>query len=268
VPYAFNDGVRIWWDEHGAGEPVLLCMGHAYTSAMWHRAIVGLAARHRLLSFDNRGVGHSDAPWPPYSVEQFARDGIAVMDAAGVERCHVYGVSMGGLTAEELALSYPDRVRSLVLGCTGCIEREDNPSRLPFAVQKTLLHVAVRVNRLRPRRASRHYGADTDDAVKADDLALLRTSRVTSSGLIGQAIAVGTYSSRRRLANLDIPTLVIHGDADDVVAVDMGKELASVIPGARLEILSGAGHNYLTEPFGRANSLVLNFWDDVESNTA
>jgi pimeloyl-ACP methyl ester carboxylesterase len=240
-------------------------MGHAYPAVMWHRAIPALARQHRVLSFDNRGVGHSDAPRPPYSIEQMARDGLAVMDAAGVARAHVYGVSMGGLTAEELALSHPERVRSLVLGCTGCVEPEDNPSRLPFGVQKALLGVAVRLNRLRSRKANRHYGVDASEEIKADDLALLQTSRVTTHGLIGQAIAVGTYSSRRRLADLSIPTLVIHGDADDVVSVDKGKELASVIPGARLEILPGAGHNYLTEPFGKPSSLVLDFWADVES---
>lgn len=267
MPYAFNDNVRIWWDEHGAGEAALLCMGHSYSSEMWHRAIPALAAHHRVLTFDNRGVGHSDAPRPPYSVEQLAADGIAVMDAAGVERCHVYGVSMGGLTAQELALSYRERVRSLVLGCTGCIEPEDNPIRLPFAVQKALVRPLVRLSMLRPRRAGRHYGAGTPERVKADDLALLRSTRVTSRGLVGQVIAVGTYSSRRRLTALKVPTLVIHGDADQVVSVQKGEELASVIPGASLEILAGAGHNYLTEPFGRANTLVLDFWEAVEASS-
>src|SRR6202040_2939306 len=108
----------LYWDEQGSGEPLLLIMGLSYPSYMWHRSRPVLAARYRTVALDNRGVGRSDVPPGIYSIALMASDAAAVMDAAGFESAHVYGVSMGGMIAQEFALQYPERVRSLILGCT------------------------------------------------------------------------------------------------------------------------------------------------------
>src|SRR5271167_4763186 len=113
-----NQGTKIYWDERGQGAPVLLIMGLGYTSVMWYRTRPALAQRFRTIAFDNRGVGLSDVPPGPYSIAAMASDAAAVLDAAGVARAHVFGVSMGGMIAQEFALQYPARTRSLILGCT------------------------------------------------------------------------------------------------------------------------------------------------------
>src|ERR1700682_3588656 len=121
VPYMTfinNQGARIYWDEQGEGEPVLLIMGLGYPSIMWYRTRPLLAARYRTIALDNRGVGRSDMPLGPYSIALMASDAERVLDASGFESAHVYGVSMGGMIAQEFALQYPSRVRSLILGCT------------------------------------------------------------------------------------------------------------------------------------------------------
>ena len=93
-------------------------MGLGYPSAMWHRIRPVLSQHFRTIAFDNRGVGLSDVPPGPYSITTMASDAAAVLDAAGVARAHVFGISMGGMIAQEFALQYPERTRSLILGCT------------------------------------------------------------------------------------------------------------------------------------------------------
>src|SRR5215813_5670501 len=118
MPFAENQQTKIYWDQEGAGEPVLLIMGLGYPSVMWFRTRPLLAERYRTIAFDNRGVGRSDCPLGPYSIRLMAADAAAVLDACGCESAHLYGVSMGGMIAQEFALQYPGRVRSLILGCT------------------------------------------------------------------------------------------------------------------------------------------------------
>src|SRR5512137_315754 len=118
MPFTDNSGVRIYWEEQGQGDPVLLIMGLGYTLDMWYRTVPVLSRHYRTITFDNRGVGRSDVPAGPYPIPVMAADAAAVMDSAGVTRAHVFGVSMGGMIAQEFALQYPERTRSLILGCT------------------------------------------------------------------------------------------------------------------------------------------------------
>src|SRR5215467_11368226 len=104
-----NQGSKIYWDEQGKGEPILLIMGLGYPSAMWYRTRPVLAAQYRTLAFDNRGVGRSDVPPGPYPIALMASDAAAVLDAAEIESAHIFGVSMGGMIAQEFALQYPNR---------------------------------------------------------------------------------------------------------------------------------------------------------------
>src|SRR3977135_3884465 len=93
-------------------------MGLSYPSYMWHRSRPVLANSYRTIALDNRGVGQGDVTPGIYSIALMASDAAAVLDAAGAESAHVFGVSMGGMIAQEFALQYPRRVRSLILGCT------------------------------------------------------------------------------------------------------------------------------------------------------
>src|ERR1700746_440904 len=118
MPFAEKDGTKIYWDEQGHGAPVLLVMGLGWASNMWHRTRPVLAAHFRTIAFDNRGAGRSDVPPGPYAIATMASDAAAVLDAAGIERAHLVGASMGGMISQEFALQYPKRVMALVLACT------------------------------------------------------------------------------------------------------------------------------------------------------
>src|SRR6266571_1404047 len=102
MAYAESEGAKIYWEAHGSGDPLLLIMGLGASLEAWDRIAPMLAMRYRTILFDNRGVGRSDVPSGPYSLETMADDAAAVLDAAGVESSHVFGASMGGMIAQEL----------------------------------------------------------------------------------------------------------------------------------------------------------------------
>src|ERR1700734_3726504 len=99
MPFTGSDGTQIYWEESGSGEPILLIMGLGYAHQMWFRTRPVLASSYRVILFDNRGVGKSDVPPGPYSIAQMAADAAAVIEAAGVAKAPVFGVSMGGMIA-------------------------------------------------------------------------------------------------------------------------------------------------------------------------
>ena len=100
MPYTTNNGVKLYWDSLGQGPPVLLIMGLSFTHEMWYRILPVLTEHHRVILFDNRGMGRSDVPRGPYSMRRMAEDAGIVLDAAGVSAAHVIGASLGGMIAQ------------------------------------------------------------------------------------------------------------------------------------------------------------------------
>jgi hypothetical protein len=136
MPFVENQGARLYWDEQGSGEPLLLIMGLSYPSYMWHRSHPVLAQRYRTIALDNRGVGQSDTPPGVYSIPLMASDAAAVLDAAGVETAHVFGEKV-----RELSLSLPMH---------GCVQTKSaccparNSYRAPFVSnQKAIVSLAI-----------------------------------------------------------------------------------------------------------------------------
>lgn len=263
MPYAHNGSARVHWSESGTGDPVLLVMGHVYGQDMWHRVIPVLATKYRVITFDNRGVGKTTGPTDDLSIALMAADAAAVMDAAGVTSAHVYGVSMGGLIAQELAFAYPSRVNSLVLGCTGCPENEP-PKRQPLGALMYRLPRSL----LARLAAKVMYGKATDPGLIREDRAILARTPISPKGIAAQAKAISDFASFRRVPTITVPTLVIHGEDDQVVPYARGVELAQRIPGATLVTIAGAGHNYTTDNAELSNSTVMTFLDGVWEKAA
>jgi pimeloyl-ACP methyl ester carboxylesterase len=112
-----ND-ISLYYEMHGSGAPLVLIAGLGYASWLWWKQVPALSRHFTVITLDNRGVGQSDKPDIPYSIPLYASDTVGLLSALGIEQAAIFGVSMGGFIAQEIAMSYPQRVRALILGCT------------------------------------------------------------------------------------------------------------------------------------------------------
>jgi len=252
------DGARIWWTSEGEGEPVVLVMGLAYPSDMWFRVAPVLARSHRVLRLDNRGAGRTgDVPGAPYTVETMADDVLAVLDEAGESSAHVVGVSMGGLIAQELALTAPHRVRSLVLACT-------HPGAAHAVWDDGALALLADRGGLTPEQAAEasipfNYASTTPRERIEEDWAVRLPLACTPQGYLAQLMGSSAWSGLERLPSLRVPTLVVHGEGDRLVPPANGRRIAEAVPEAELVVLADANHLFFTDQPERTNSLLLDW---------
>lgn len=266
MPYAENATARLHWEERGEGTPLLLVMGHTYSSAMWYLAVDDLARSHRVITFDNRGTGKS-SPTRRLTVADMAADAFAVMDAAGVDAAHLYGVSMGGGIVLEMARQRPERVRSLLLGCT-MAKTPDVPG-LPFLLRPLLLLPApllYKVLTSREKDTPHPYGTSApadkvtrDQEAIASDVGSVQTS-------VAQSKAINRYTiSADEVRALRMPALVLHGDEDVAVPYASGVALHRLIAHSEMVTFAGAGHNYFVACGDEANASALDFLRRVDA---
>jgi 3-oxoadipate enol-lactonase len=257
MSFVENQGARIYWDEQGRGDPVLLIMGLGYPSALWHRTRPVLSQQFRTVALDNRGVGLSDAPPGPYSISTMASDAAAVLDAAGISSAHVFGISMGGMVAQEFALQYPARTRSLILGCTSA----GGPTavRAERKVADILMARGMTLEQAREAIIPYIYDAATPRERIEEDLRLRRTCLPSLEGYNAQLQAILAWEGYSRIAQITAPTVVIHGRSDALVPPENGQLIAERIPGARLVLLDHASHLFLTDQTELAHGAVLEF---------
>jgi 3-oxoadipate enol-lactonase len=227
---------------------LVLIQGMGLDRLGW-QPVLGTLGRHfRLVLPDNRGSGRSDRTPGPFTVADMAGDVVAVLDAAGIQRAHVLGASLGGMVAQELAITCPERVDGLVLACT--------TAGWPFAypMPAPSVRLIARTRGLTPDAALRRH---TENALSAHtvrqrpELVDRLVSRLAATEVpSAQAAAGARYAGRLRQARIRARTLVLHGDADTVVDPRNARLLARRIPGARLVVLPDLGH--------------LLFWEDPD----
>lgn len=258
MPFTNNHGVRIFWDEAGHGDPLLLIMGLGYSHDMWHRTWPPMAHHFRTIVFDNRGVGQSDVPPGPYPVTEMAADAAAVLDAAGVERAHVYGVSMGGMIAQEFAIQYPQRVRSLVLGCTACGGTNSIPAA-PNVLQTLMARATMTPEEGAEAMVPFIYDASTPRERIEEDLAIRRRTFPTAAGYMAQVQGILAWTCFDRLPQIKAPTLIVHGQTDQLVPPQNALILKQHIPESRLVMLPHASHIYMTDQPDLSQTAVLDF---------
>jgi pimeloyl-ACP methyl ester carboxylesterase len=262
MPNAQLDGRRVFYDEAGEGEPLLLVQGMSGTRLSWGDPF--LAALHKAgfatVAYDHRGVGRSDPIdlAAPLTIADLAEDAAALLDAVGLESAHVLGVSMGGMVAQELALRHPERIRTLTLGCTYAGGPGSALTDAQIVQRLASLFMAGRVG----EAMKEGFTYNVSTAYAADPANLETFKRIASElpasleVLFAQFQAVQGHDTSARLSEIGAPTLVLHGSDDQILPVANAHAIASAIPGARLEILDGVGHLFWWERPERAAELL------------
>jgi 3-oxoadipate enol-lactonase len=234
----------------GEGEPILLIQGMSGNHLAWGEPfLTELERDFDVVAYDHRGVGRSSHVTDPFTIVDLAEDAAALLDALGWETAHVVGISMGGMVAQELALRHPERIRTLTLGATysggvgSALASSEVFSKLAEAMMSgdrvRAIATSYEVN------VSPGYGADKSAYATFYEMATALPTPVPVIML--QAQAVQAHDTLARLGEISVPTLVIHGTADEMLPYSNAVLIASRIPDAQLEALEDVGHMFWWE---------------------
>jgi pimeloyl-ACP methyl ester carboxylesterase len=263
MPYVESMGGSLWTRTEGAGEDVLLIAGLGDDGAAWEAQVDALARRFRVTVLDNRGTGRSSAPPPPWTIHDFARDALAVLDGLGIAAAHIIGSGLGAAAAQELGAAVPARVRSLLLN--GSWVRADAPFRslveswIAAAEQAGSLSevLAVIALSVTPTALDAAWMIDRRLDAVAPDEAL--GDAPACAAFIAAAGAALAYDAGDRLGAIVAPTLVTAGEMDEVLGLHHCRAVASAIAHADTAVFRGCGHQPFQEDPAGFNALAGEF---------
>lgn len=262
MPKVKVNDIRIHYEMHGRGFPLIMLMGLGANLDWWDsRMVQKLSRKFKLIMFDNRGAGRTETSQRNYTIRLFAEDTANLVDALKISKAHVIGVSMGGMTAQELALNYPEKVEKLVLCSTHC-----GGARAIRAAHKTLALSKVYRTVLSQEEIARAIipFLFTDDFIKSHRafvelfIKRLLVAPISMDAFKRQVLAIMNFDACNRLSQIEAPTLIIHGRRDTLVPPENGSILAKVIPNSKLIYLENSGH-MLSEDMEQLIDVLLNF---------
>lgn len=274
MPQITANGISIEYESHGdpAHEPLLLVMGLGAQLTLWPIEFVEALTQRgfHVIRFDNRDIGLSEKfdaagvpsipevlgalmagrnPLIAYSLADMAQDAAALLDALGIERAHIVGASMGGMIVQHMAASHAHKVRTMtsIMSTTG--NRMLPPARPEAMAALLMAPPSLALDDILTTGVYRARAIGSPAYPAAEDRLRARIERdfhrsYNPAGMARQFAAVVADGDRREmLRQIAVPTLVIHGEDDPLVTVDGGKDTAATIPGARLHIVPGMGHD-------------------------
>ena len=254
------NGQRLYYEVHGDGEPLLCVHGLACDTLAWIPQIQGFSEAFRTVIFDNRDVGRSSMAEGDYEIADMARDALALADQLELDTFHLVGISMGGAIAQEVALAAPERVRTLTLAVT-------------FPAGGAYARRLAEVWSARVQQISREQHIDelmlmnhSETFFESPEMVeFIRTAMLNNphpqapEAFCRQIAACGRHDTRDRLGALTMPTHVIGAEYDVLVPVWKSREIASLIPGAKLTVVPEAPHGVSLERAEEFNATVLGF---------
>ena len=258
-----ND-IEIAYNIHGAGEPVILIGGFTMVKEAWELQISDLANHFRVITFDNRGVGESSVPSGDYTISDMAADTAGLMDALEIESANFFGVSMGSLIIQILALDHQDRVKKAALGCA------THGGRHAIQADKdALTQIALAADpAVPPEKSIRElcsvlYSESfiREETERLEKIIQMRMKYIpTAEGIEGQLKALSIFNVRKRLHEIQCPVLAITGSDDRVIPPENSTLLSNGIRGAKIHIVEGAGHGFIHERPEEVNRALIDFF--------
>jgi 3-oxoadipate enol-lactonase len=260
MPTVQANGQRLYYEVHGDGEPLLCVMGLSADTLAWALNTAAFAERHKTVIFDNRDVGQSSLADGPYEVEDMAQDALALADELGLETFHLLGVSMGGAIAQEIALTAPERVRTLTLAVTyaragkwGLKLAETWGKRRLKQSQEEFVDELLLIN------LSEAFFENDQAVAFARQMLVANPHPQPPEAFVRQLEASARHDASDRLGSLSLPVHVIGGEQDILVPAWKSRELAELIPGAKLTVIESSPHGANLERAEEFNRLVLDF---------
>jgi pimeloyl-ACP methyl ester carboxylesterase len=258
MPNVDAGGSELHYVRAGSGEPMLLIQGMSATHLAWGRPFLSLLEeRFDCIVFDNRGMGLSGRAELPFTTADLANDTIGLLDALEVERAHVVGISMGGMIAQELALAHPERIRSLTLGATYC----GGPEGTLMDLEDLKMLAAAMASGEREQVFRAMWEINLSPTFREDEARFGEFCEMAMALPAPQAVireqmrACGAHDTSARLAQVSVPTQVIHGTADRLLGVENGIQIAALLS-VEPQLLEGVGHLFWWEQPAHSAELV------------
>jgi 3-oxoadipate enol-lactonase len=265
MPFANVGETKIYYEVLGQGDPLVLLQGYGQHALMWAGLPEQLVkAQYCVILIDNRGTGRSDKPDEPVTIAQMADDVCAVLDAIALKKASVFGVSMGGMIAQEFALNHADRLSNVILGCTGpggpnSIKPSPEGARLLFDLDYLKnMSPEQRTSEVFRYFCSSEFIEENPEALKQYHDAVMKYPTPTYV-FRRQAEAMVKFDTWDRLENIKSPTMIITGTADHLMPFKNSELLEGKIPGAELTLLQDKGHGFFIEAMDSTRIFVNGF---------
>ncbi len=256
MPRIKAGSISINYETYGEGEPLLLIMGFGMPGAAWLPSLPMLTG-FKCIYFDNRGTGDTDKPDGAYTIPDMAEDASNLFAALGIAKAKVFGVSMGGMIAQELTLRHPGQVTKLVLGCTtagGPTAKMAAPevgAQLvgAFALMQTDIDKAL--DQILPVLYPPAFIAAHPEVKEFMKVAMKQVPPTPPASIAATAVGVQQFNAYERLDQIKCPVLIVHGELDVLVPPENAHIIKSRIPHAELFMIANAGHGFqAADPMG------------------
>lgn len=218
MPVVKVGNINMYYEIHGEGEPLVLIHGAGLETSTVGPLIQMFTSKYKVVSIDNRGVGRTDKPDEPYTIEMMAEDTVGLLNAIGIKKAHFIGSSMGGRIAQVVAVKYPEMVKGLILTSTAA-------RVLPS--MKIELEIALKTPEL------------WEEMLKESAVLFTQTYPPTHESFYRQFVATVEFDGKDQLSKIKAPTLIINGKNDDTIPMSCTKELVNEIHDSKLILVEG-----------------------------